>query len=480
MTINFTLNNETRRVDADPAQSLQKLLKGLGIHSVRISDDGEGFVGSDTILFDGKPVLAGLMVAGQAEGHGIETIESLMGNGRMSVIQEALLDAGAVQSAYNIPATALLIEELLRRIDKPDEADIREALSGVFNRATGYKQFFLAVQIARERLADPDYATQVAPEFRDDLRIVGKNARRIDGVKLVAGMKAFVEDSVEPGSCLLKILRSPHAHAYIEEIDTAEALALPGVVTVISHENCPDVWYCQSGQGFPEPTPYDRRMFSQKVRHVGDRVAAVVAFDEDTADRALELIKVRYQVLEPAVRLDDAIAVRGTPIHGGPALLADGGIAAETKANADPREGKVIYQFNMGADPAQNLAARAFDGIGDLNAGFAEADCIVEHTYNSSKIQCTPLEPHVVYTRMDGDRLIIHASTQVPWHLRRIVATVLGIKENRIRVIKERIGGGYGSKQDILLEEVCAYATYVTGKSIFYKYTREEEFNSAT
>ncbi len=141
---------------------------------------------------------------------------------------------------------------------------------------------------------------------------------------------------------------------------------------------------------------------------------------------------------------------------------------------------RIVYQFPIGADARRNLAASASGAIGDVEKGFAEADAVVERTYRTSKVQCTPLEPHVVYTKMDGDRLVIHASTQVPWHLRRIVARVLGIRENRIRVIKERMGGGYGSKQDILLEDVCAWATFQTGRSVFYKYSREEEFVAAT
>jgi putative selenate reductase molybdopterin-binding subunit len=115
-----------------------------------------------------------------------------------------------------------------------------------------------------------------------------------------------------------------------------------------------------------------------------------------------------------------------------------------------------------------------------VEKGFAAADAVIERTYSTSKVQCTPVETHVVYTRMDGDRLVIHASTQVPWHLRRIVAGVLGIRENKIRVIKERMGGGYGSKQDILLEDVCAFVTLSTGRAVFYKFTREEEFIAAT
>ncbi len=480
MKIRFKLNGEERNITVDPGMNLLRLLKESGINSVRRSDDREGFTGSDTILFDGRAMLADLMVAAQADGHSIETVESFNTPGRLSLLQEALLDAGAVQSAFNLPATILVLEELLRRTAEPTEDQVADALSGIFNRATGYKQFFLAVKIAKERLRDPQYVPAKAKEFRDDLRVVGKNAHRIDGVKLASGMKAFVEDRVEPGACVLRMLRSPHAHAYIRKIDISAAETLPGVALIITHLNCPDAYYCQAGQNFPEPTPYDRRMFSQKVRHVGDRVAAVVATDEQTAEEAIGLIKVEYEILEPVLGLDAAAAPGAPAVHGGPAMYASGETAAGTTADPDPREGRVIYQFDIGADPAANIAASASDGVGDLETGFAEADVVIERQYQTSRVQCTPLEPHVVYTKMDGDRLVIHASTQVPWHMRRIVATVLGIKENRIRVIKERIGGGYGSKQDILLEEVCAFATWKTGKPVFYKYSREEELIAAT
>jgi putative selenate reductase molybdopterin-binding subunit len=461
MMLSFTLNRVPRTVSAEPGEMLQQLLQRIGIPSVRGSDDREGFTGSDTILFDGTAVLAGLMVAGQAEGHAIETIESLMENGRLSVLQGAMLDAGVVQSAFNSPAAALLIEELLRRKAAPTEEDVRDALSGLFSRATGYQQFFLAVELARERRRDPTFTMPVAEEFRDDLRIVGKNRRRVDGMKLVAGMKAYVEDRVEPGTCVLRMLRSPHARARIRNIDTSAAESMPGVVAVVTHRNCPDLRYGLAGQGFPEPSPYDFRMFSSVVRHQGDRVAAVAAEDARIAEEAVKRIRVEYEILSPVLSLEAAMAANAPAVHG-------------------DQLDRMVYQFPIGADAAQNLAASASGGIGDLEKGFAEADAVVERTYSTSRVQCTPVEAHVVFTKMDGDRLVIHASTQVPWHLRRIVAGVLGIRENRIRVIKERMGGGYGSKQDILLEDVCAWVTLTTGRSVFYKYTREEEFVAAT
>ena len=186
MKLTFTLNGSCRVVSAEPGESLQVLLQRTGIPSVRSSDDGEGFSGSDTILFDGRAVLAGLMVAGQAEGHSIETVESLSKDSRLSVLQQSMIDAGVVQSAYNAPAAALLLEDLLRRNQAPTEEDIRDALSGLFSRSTGYKQFFLAVELARKRRAGPGLEPAVAPAFRDDLRVIGKSHRKIDGVKLAA------------------------------------------------------------------------------------------------------------------------------------------------------------------------------------------------------------------------------------------------------------------------------------------------------
>ncbi len=478
MKVSCTINGLDRVLDAEPNESVQKVLKRLGYISVRDSDDGEGFAGSDTILVDDIPVYANLLKIGQIEGKSVRTPESLVHGRRLSVVQQAMIDAGVVQSAYNAPAAALLITELLERNSDPSDDDIKDALSGLFNRATGYKQFLQAVRIAKERMKDPDYATEIAPEFREDLRVVGKVKPKIDGIKLVAGWKAFVEDVVEPGSCHLKMLRSPYAHAYITNIDTSEAEAMPGVLMVITHKNCPDVYYGKAGQGFPEPSPYDSRMFNQKVRHVGDRVAAVVAETPEIAKEALAKISVTYDVLKPVLTIDEAMAEGAPIVQNGIVEYVAGAPddLDEYNATSDKRDGKVVYQFPLHADPHRNIAAGAHGAIGDIEKGFAEADTVIEHTYETSQVQCTPLETHISYAKMDNDRVVLHASTQVPWHLRRIVAAALGISENKIRVIKERVGGGYGSKQDILLEDVTAYAAYMTGRPVLYHYTREEEF----
>lgn len=482
MKISFTLNGLKKTVHTEAGENVQALLQRLGIFSVRDSDDHQGFCGSDTVILNGKPVNAGLFIAAQIDGSDIKTIESVMKDGCLSAVQSAMVDCGLVQSGYNSPAAALMLTDLLKRVPDPSKDDIMDALSPLFSRSAGYQPFFKAVDLAKKRMKDPSYKTEGFTEYREDLREVGKVRRKIDGHQLVAGHKAFVEDMVEPGACVLKMLQSPHAHAYITSIDTAEAEKVDGVVMIITHKNCPDVYYTNAGQGAPEPSPHDRRLFNRKVLYVGDRVAAVVAETEEAAEEALKKIKVEYEVLKPVFTWDDAQAPDAPVLH---KSFVTYGVGApedldEYNKNADPRDGKIHYPFPLRADPHRNLAASVKGGIGDVEQGFKDADVIIDRTFSTTQIQCTPTEPHVVFTKMQGDRLVIHASTQVPFHLRRVVAKVLGIPETKIHVIKERVGGGFGSKQDVILEDVAAFATYSTGRPVYYRYTRNQEFNTCS
>lgn len=482
MKIQFLLNNKKVSVDAAPGFSAQKLLQKMGINSVRNSDDGMGNTGTDTIILDGYPVNAGLLIAAQLEGKEVKTVESLFSGRTLSPVQSALVDMGLVQSAYNAPAAALVLTELLDRVPDPSREQIDDALSGIMHRDHGYQHYYKAVDIAIERRKNSNYSTEYAPEFRDDLRDVGTPRPKVDGATLIRGEKVYVEDKKAGDAYVLKMLRSPHAHAWIKSIDTSEAEKMEGVAIVLTYKNTPLKPYTPAGQGFPEPSPYDKSMFNKKVRHVGDRVAAVVAVDEETALAAIAKIKVEYDVLKPVFTIDEAAAPGAPLVQGGPMEYMVGAPDDIDKLNrgTDTEEGKVIYQFPIGGNTRKNIAASVSGGIGDIEKGLAEADVVLEREYSTSQIQCTPAEMHTVHTWMDGDRLVIDASTQVPWHLRRIVSTLLGIRENKVQVKKARVGGGYGSKQDILLEDVAAYATWVTGKPVFYQYTRQEEFESCS
>ena len=476
--ITLTINTKKIQATVEGAESLRSLLVRLGYSSVRDSDDREGFAGSDTIIFNDLPVYANLMLALQANNATIRTVEGLGTSRKLSIVQQAMIDAGIVQSAYNAPAAALLLTWLLEKKKNPTRAQVAEVLSGIFIRDAGYEHYYLAVELAKEMRDSGAYKTSISPTFRDHLTYVGKPKSKVDGPQLVAGEKSFVEDRVLSGYKSMVVLRSPYAHAYIKSIDTTEALAMDGVIEIFTHKNSSQVTYMQAGQGNPEPSPHDRRLFNEKVRHVGDRVAAIVADTLEQAKAARDAIKVVYEVLKPVFTVEEAME-EGAPIVqngiveykvGSPSNLA------EYNKKGDPRDGKVIYQFPLHGDIRRNVASAAHGHIGDVEKGFKEADAVVERTYQTSQIQCTPLEPHLCYAKIDNGRLVVHASTQVPFHVRRIVAWVCEIPENKIHVIKEKVGGGYGSKQDILVEDLVGYATWITGQPIYYRNTREEEF----
>ncbi|MDO6500954.1 molybdopterin-dependent oxidoreductase Mo/Fe-S-binding subunit [Photobacterium sanguinicancri] len=478
MTIQFTLNGRPQSLECRIGENVQTLLHSMGYHSVRNSDDGWGYAGSDVILLNGELINASLLIAAQLEGAEVKTAEALGEWNQLSLVQRTMIDVGVVQSGYNDPALALILTDLLERIPQPTRDEIDDALSGLFSRDAGYQQFYEVVELAVKRLDDPAYTQHFAPEFRDDLAVVGKNCPKIDSAKMVQAKPCYVEDRIPANACVIKMLRSPHAHAWIKHLDVSKAEALMGVVSVITHKNCPDIPYTPGGQSAPEPSPLDRRMFGQKLRHVGDRVAAVVAESVEIAEQALALIDVEYDVLKPVMSIDEAMAANAPIIHNEP---IEYGVGApddleEQNRNADPREGKLIVNFPIGCFPRKNIAASVRGHIGDLDRGFAEADMIIERTYESKQVQQLPVETHICYSYMDGDRIVMHDSTQVPWHVRRQVAKILDVKQNKVHIVKERVGGGYGSKQDILLEDVCAWATWTTGRPVYFHHTREEEF----
>ena len=479
MRVDCIINGKNRSFDVDPAMRLREMLLINGDFAVRDSDDCEGFCGSDTVLVDGTPVFANLVLAGEVNGCEIRTPDGLGNSQNLTVVQQAMIDAGVVQSAYNAPAAALLLTWLLENNPDPTREEIKDALSGIFIRDAGYENYYLAVKLAREKIKTGKYETTIAPSFRPELDIIGKPAAKIDGPHLVAGERAFVEDFVSNDACHMVVLRSPHASAYINSIDDSEARKVEGVVDILTAFNTPETHYMQAGQGNPEPSPHDRRLFNMKVRHVGDRVAAVIAETLEAAKEAVSKIKVDYEVLPAVFTVEEAMAPGAPLVHNGIVEYRSGApkdINEYNKLAGDPREGKVIYQFPLHADIHKNIAASNKGEIGNVDEAFAHSDAVVEATYQTTQIQHTPLETHICFARMEGGRLTVYASTQVPYHVRRIVGWVTGLPENKIHIIKTRVGGGYGSKQDILIEDLTGYAAFVTGRPVLCHNTREEEF----
>ncbi|MDD3980924.1 MAG: molybdopterin-dependent oxidoreductase, partial [Spirochaetales bacterium] len=476
MTVTFTLNDKPQALECPPGESLKAALGRAGLISLRQGCDGEGSCGLCAVLLDGRLVNSCMILAVEAQGRKIVSIEYYSKDPVLRTIQRALIDAACVQCGYCTPAVALAVRELLERSAEPTKAQIADALSGTLCRCTGYKQFFEAVHLAAARLADPGYKAPPSEEFRPDLRHVGKDREKVDAEMLVRGERAFVEDRLTKDTCWLKVLGSPIAHGWIKSIDTTEAEAMPGVVAVVSHINTPRTLYTSAGQGFPEPSPYDQPMFPRKLRHVGDRVAAVLAESPTVAEEALKKIRVEYETLEPVLSIAQARAEGAPVLHSGDISYASGEKPEGISVKGDSRDDGILYQFSLHADPHRNLAASASGGIGDIEKGLAEANLVLERSYKANRVQCTPMEPHVVLAKVESGRLVLHASTQVPWHVRRIVARAVGISENKIRVIKERVGGGFGAKQDLVVEDLAGYLAWTTRRAVYYRLSREEEF----
>ncbi|HBA84100.1 MAG TPA: aldehyde oxidase [Verrucomicrobia bacterium] len=289
-----------------------------------------------------------------------------------------------------------------------------------------------------------------------DFKVVNKSVRKIDALSLALGKPSFVADYKAADALYVKMLWSPHAHAQIKAIDISAAEKMPGVKAVLYYGNVPRVAHCTAGQGYPEPSPYDTFMFDKKVRFVGDRVAAVAAETPEQAEAAVKAIKVDYKVLQPVLSIDEALADGAPIVHDEP---------------------DATIPIPVPYEPKKNIVANIGMDIGDLEKGLKEADFMFDRSYETQYAQHTPMETYVSYAYIDSrGRIVIVTSTQVPFHCRRIVAQCLQIPVGQIRVIKPRIGGGFGSKQEMLLEDVVALMTQRTRRPVFWEFTREENF----
>jgi putative selenate reductase molybdopterin-binding subunit len=282
--------------------------------------------------------------------------------------------------------------------------------------------------------------------------VVGRRVRKVDGFKLVTGKTAFTDDIELPGMLIGKILGSPHAHARIKRIDTRRAKALPGVHAVLTWQDVPRVPHTTAGQAWPEPSPYDTYLLDSKVRFVGDRVAAVAAETRAIAEEALRRIDVAYEVLPAVLDMEHAMDPGAPVIHD------------------EPGSTHIL-------DAKRNLVGDIHKELGNVVEGFKQADLVFEREYRTPRQQHAMIEPHVVIAWLDADdRLVIRTSTQIPFHVRRQVAMILQIPVSRIHVIKPRIGGGFGGKQEMVIEDITAALALASRRPVKLEYTRHEEF----
>lgn len=486
MELSLELNGEQRTLVIEPHDTLLDVLRGVGLVSVRRGSD-TGETGTSAVLVDGRLVNTDCMLAAQVGGHVVTTIEAF-NKPELDAVQAAFVATGAMQSGYSAPAMALGARALLEAVPDPTEAQVRDMLSGILDRETGYvkpvEAVMRAAAILRGATPEPfaplvlepmtngvdsvevgsEAVSPVAPNSvprlipsRDvpEMAVVGKPEIKVDAIKLVKGNPAFTDDFEERGQLVAKVLRSPHAHAHIVDIDDSKAVALPGVHAVLHYKNTPRIKYASGGQSWPNPHPHDQVSFDSKVRHVGDRVAAVAADTAQIAEEALRLIDVTYEVL-PAV-FDELAAIQpGAPI------IHD---EADTDEIHD-RDRNVVHHIE-----AQR---------GDVVKGFSEADQVFEQTFRVHQVQPTPMENHISVAWLDSDeRMVVRTATQVPFHTRRMLAPLIGMEIKDVRVIKPRIGGGFGAKQEMLIEDIAAHLAIATRRPVKLELTREEEFMSS-
>ena len=286
-----------------------------------------------------------------------------------------------------------------------------------------------------------------------NLNYVSKKLPKLDSMALVTGKPVYLDD-VAPKDCLIvKVLRSPHASAVIDTIRTDRAKLVPGIEAVYTWEDVPGNRFTMAGQTYPEPSPYDRLILDRRVRYVGDPVAIVAGENEACVDKALKMIKVTYQVEEPVL---DFRKAKDHPVLVHP---------EENWKSLCP----------VGADNKRNLCASGENHDGDVDAVMADCDVVVEGTYHTKANQQAMMETFRTCCFMDAyGRLNVLSSTQIVFHVRRILSNALGIPKSRIRVSKPRIGGGFGAKQSVVAEVFPAFVTWKTGKPSKMIYTRRE------
>jgi CO/xanthine dehydrogenase Mo-binding subunit/aerobic-type carbon monoxide dehydrogenase small subunit (CoxS/CutS family) len=449
------VNGEPAPTTPWPGQCLRTFLRAAGWTGVKKGCDS-GDCGACTVHVDGVPVHSCLYPAMRAVGHDITTIEGVaQRHPRGGQTQEAFLAAQAFQCGFCTPgmimtATALSDEQ---------RAGLPRALKGNICRCTGYAAIRDALAgIARvERDGSGNRADRASP--------VGMAVPAPAGRDVVTGRARYTLDTPGPGPdpdsppageplLHMRLVRSPHAHAWIRSVDASEALALPGVVAVLTCEDSPPGLFSTARHHDPDDDPYDTMVLDQVVRFRGQRVAAVIAGSVATADLALAKIRVDY-VLRPAV--------------------------------TDPAQALAPGAAQLHAHAPGNIAARVRRQAGDVERGFALADEVFKGTFRSQRVQHMALETHATIGWLSapesGDgppRLMLRSSTQVPFLTRDAICALFGLGKGQVRVVAKRVGGGFGGKQEMLTEDIVALAVLTTGRAVQLELTREEEFTATT
>jgi putative selenate reductase molybdopterin-binding subunit len=432
--MNLTLNGEPVSGEPRPGQCLRTFLRDLGCFGVKKGCD-QGDCGACTVWFDGKPVNSCLTPAFRAADHAITTIEGLSEDGRLHPLQQAFLDAQAFQCGFCAAGMIMTVASL----SDAQRQDLPRALKGNLCRCTGYRSIVDAIGGVSNTEADKAGSA------------MGASLANPFSEGIVTGKARYTMDVVVAGTLHLKVARSPHAHARVRRIDKTAALAVPGVVEVFTWEDVPRRLYSTALHEDHLADPDDTYMLDNVARFAGQRVAAVVAETEAAAEAGSRALEIDYEIL-PAVFDPEAAMLEGAPV-----LHDNGGTA---RGN--------IYLDIQGE-------------VGSVADGFARADTIHENTYSTSRVQHVHLETHgtIAWKGEDG-RYHVRTSSQGPFITKGKLCYLFGLRDRDLHVFTERVGGGFGGKQEMLSEDLCLLAAIKTGRPVTWEWTREEQFIGAS
>jgi putative selenate reductase molybdopterin-binding subunit len=454
----FEIDGASLEVEPRPGQCLRTLLREHGRTEVKKGCDA-GDCGACAVLLDGEPVHSCIVPAPRVEGRRVTTAAGLAPGDALHPVQESLIEHFGFQCGFCTPGMSVTASAL-----GPDDLpDLDRRMKGSLCRCTGYRPIREAIMGAVRETTKRDAgapSSACAPGVCDHGAAhsgVGASVSPEPARRVVQGREPFTFDVARPGTLVLRVVGSPHAHARIRSIDTTAARAVPGVVAVFTHEDAPATRYSTGRHEHRTDDPDDTRLLDDVVRHVGQRVAAVVAETAAAAEAACRLIAIDYEV-RPAVFEPEAARSPGAPL-----------------LHPDRTPSDRV------ADAGRNVVAALHDGYGgDVDAALAASAVTVSGTWQTARVSHAQLETHGAVGWMDDEgRLVIRSSTQVPFLTRDELCHVFDLPREKVRVYAPRVGGGFGGKQEIFTEDLVALAVLRTGRPVAYEFSRTDQFQRA-